>query len=103
MFIKDSRLQKRQIDTWMGFKAPPVTKGDDLVAFLEETKIAINKIRSRGGTVIFVRPPSSNGILEREKRFPRKQYWDRLLEYTNTPGIHFADYPATANLSCPEW
>lgn len=103
MFLKDTRLQKKQIDTWMGFKIPPVIKGDTLMTFLKETKAAIDKIRSRGGVVVFVRPPSSKGILEREKRFPRQQYWDRLLEYTNTPGIHFLDYPATANLTCPEW
>jgi hypothetical protein len=103
MFLKDIRLQQEQIGTWMGFKIPPVVKEDKLVAFLEETKVAIDKIRSRGGVVVFVRPPSSKGILEREKRFSRQQYWYRLLEYTNTPGIHFADYPETANLTCPEW
>jgi hypothetical protein len=104
MFVKDPRLQKRQIDIWMGLPKLPPVKGDTLTAFLEETKAAIDKIRSRGGIVIFVRPPSSGGVLASEKvRYPRQQYWDRLLEYTNTPGIHYADYPATANLACPEW
>jgi len=25
-----------------------------------------------------------------------------MLEYTNTPGIHYADYPGTSNLMCIE-
>ena len=77
--------------------------GDTLKAVCKGIKMSIDKIRSRGGLVIFVRPPSSGEVLENEKRtFPREQYWDRLLEYTNTPGIHFSDYPAIANFSCPE-
>jgi hypothetical protein len=35
--------------------------------------------------------------------YPRQKYWDYLLEYTTTPGIHYADYPGTANLICAEW
>ena len=35
--------------------------------------------------------------------YPREEYWDPLLKYTNTPGIHYADYPAIANFVCPEW
>jgi hypothetical protein len=35
--------------------------------------------------------------------YPRDQYWEPLLKYTNTPGIHYADYPAIANFVCPEW
>jgi hypothetical protein len=26
-----------------------------------------------------------------------------MLKYTATDGIHFKDYPATANMICPEW
>jgi len=104
MFLADTRLQKRQIAIWMGTPKPPVIKGDTLLAFLKETSAAIDKIRSRGGNVVFVRPPSSGGVLESEKlRYPRQLYWDSLLEYTRTPGIHYADYPETAHLACPEW
>ena len=87
-----------------GIKRASPIKGDTLLAFLEQTKKAIDKIRARGGTVVFVRPPSDGPYIEMETRlYPRQKYWDRLLEYTKTPGIHYADYPGTANLVCAEW
>lgn len=105
MFIGDPALQKKQKDFWMrGIKRASPIKGDTLRAFLEQTKKAIDKIRSRGGVVVFVRPPSDGPYIEMENRlYPRQKYWDYLLEYTKTPGIHYADYPATANLICVEW
>ena len=101
MFLSDRRLQQIQKSNWE--KLIPGAKGDTLTMMLKGFKAAIDKIRSRGGIVIFVRPPSSGELLEKEKRvFPRQEYWDRLLAYTNTPGIHYSDYPATANFICPE-
>ena len=35
--------------------------------------------------------------------YPRDKYWDRLLAATGCAGIHFEDYPATANFVCPEF
>ena len=105
MFLADPQLQKRQKDFWTrGIKRASPIKGDTLHAFLEQTKKAIDKIRARGGIVVFVRPPSDGPYIEMENRlYPRQKYWDYLLEYTNTPGIHYADYPGTANLICAEW
>ena len=105
MFLADPQLQKRQKDFWTrGIKRASPIKGDTLHAFLEQTKKAIDKIRARGGIVVFVRPPSDGPYIEMENRlYPRQKYWDYLLEYTNTPGIHYADYPGTANLTCAEW
>jgi len=109
MFLSDPHLQKRQKDVMIRvmitvMNTPPFLKGDNLDALLKGIKTSIDKIRSRGGLVMFVRPPSSGDLLENEKRvFPRQQYWDRLLAYTNTPGIHFSDYPGIANFACPEW
>jgi hypothetical protein len=66
-------------------------------------KNAFEKIKSRGGTVMLIRPPSNGVHLDREvKIFPRKQYWDYLLQYSDIPGIHYADYPATAGMICTE-
>lgn len=107
MFLADSNLQKMQIEVWKkgivtSNKTPPV-KGDALIAFVKGFKESIDKIRSRGGSVVFVRPPSGGLCLKNENDlFPRKKYWDYLLEYTNTPGIYFSDYPETANFVCLE-
>ncbi len=106
-FLSDSNLQKKQIANWtkMGalMKAPAIA-GDSLNLIFEEVKSAINKINARGGRVIFVRTPSSGGYLETENFvYPRNNYWEPLLKYTNTQGVHFKDYPETANMICPEW
>jgi len=109
MFLADPNLQKRQIDAWTrlptsAINKPSPMRGDTLMAVLKGIKMSVDRIRSRGGRVIFVRPPSSGNLLVNEERiYPRQQYWDRLLEYTHVPGIHFLDHPAIAHFSCPEW
>lgn len=105
MFLADPQMQKQQHDFWTrGIKRATPIKGDTLRAFLAQTKKAIDKIKARGGIVVFVRPPSNGPYIEMENRlYPRQKYWDYLLEYTNTPGVHYADYPGTANLMCAEW
>ena len=114
MFLSDEHLQKIQINNWVqrnGWIKKCLTdktirgiKGDSLSAMLDQIKTAIDKIKSRGGQVIFVRPPSSGGYKKAEEIvYPRDEYWDKMLAYTNTPGIYYADYPETANFVCPEW
>ena len=71
---------------------------------LETTRANVEKIRAKGGKVIFVRLPSSGGLRELEKKTtPREIYWDQLIESTQSPGIHFEDYPELRNFDCPEW
>lgn len=66
--------------------------------------VAIAKLRARGVPVIFVREPSSGEYLANEERaFPRSMAWDRLLEKTGAPGIHFLDYPQMQHYDIPEW
>ncbi len=107
MFLTNPQLIKRQTDCWIKLGAlnrTPGIKGDMLEAVFKEVKDAVDKIRARGGKVVFVRMPCSGTYLESETAaYPREQYWDPLLKYTNTPGIHYADYPAIANFVCPEW
>lgn len=107
MFVGSKSLQQKQINNWIILGAldkKPAIKGDSLEAVFKSIKADIDKIKARGGTVLFVRTPSSGGYLETERIvYPRNQYWDRLLTYTNTPGIHFEDYPETAHFICPEW
>lgn len=69
-----------------------------------ETAAAIEKIRARGGRVVFVRFPHTGWVKEvEEMATPRAPTWDRILRETGVPGIHFADHPELAGFDCPEW
>ena len=109
MFLANAGIRKKQMGLWskgtlaIAEKAPRF-RGDTVEVLLKQIKQSVDKICARGGSVIFVRPPSNGPFLEVENRvFPRHAYWDRLLEFTNAPGIHFTDYPETSHLVCPEW
>ncbi|MEP6615749.1 MAG: hypothetical protein ABJA57_04190 [Ginsengibacter sp.] len=106
-FLQNPAKLKKQTDNWtiLGAldKTPGIT-GDSLISVFQELKTSIDKIKARGGKVLFVRTPSSGGYWETEHIvYPKEKYWDPMLAYTNTPGIHFKDYPEIASLSCPEW
>ncbi|MFN2622950.1 MAG: hypothetical protein ABR611_08910 [Chthoniobacterales bacterium] len=65
---------------------------------------AIEKIRRRGGKIVFVRFPHTGGLKELEDRLtPRAQTWDPLLKMTNAPGIYYSDFPELSGFDCPEW
>jgi hypothetical protein len=106
-FVADTNQQNVVKEIWsQGLQrrlAPHLSSGK-LDSIFYSVKADVDKIRARGGKVLFVRPPSSGPFKEAElKGFPRTIYWDRLLTYTDCNGIHYADYPATADFICPEW
>jgi hypothetical protein len=69
-----------------------------------QTKEAIDRIRARGGRVVFVRFPYTGWLKEVEDHAtPRAETWDRMLRETGAPGIHFEDHPELASFDCPEW
>ena len=106
-FVNDT-AQHNQVKAIWGFFAsletgPPLS-GAPLDSLLETVKQATDKIKARGGRVLFVRTPSSGPFWAGEQQgYPREKYWDRLLSYTNTPGIHFMDDKATDHYVCPEF
>lgn len=107
-FVADTNLQNKVKGIWQAIgkmmstmPRPTPAQEDSIFTTIQND---IDKIKARGGQVIFVRTPSSGPVLMGEKMgFPRKKYWDRLLALTNCQGIHFEDYPETANMICPEW
>ena len=106
-FETDTNQQNQVRGIWDFFrklsKDPPAS-GTKLDSIFTSVKSAIDKIKARGGQVIFVRTPSSGPYLMGEKKgFPREKYWDRLLTFTNCKGIHFEDYSAIAHFECPEF
>jgi hypothetical protein len=107
-FLVDTALQGQVENVWRfvidrGRKAPP-PKEDPLPSILQSIKDDVDKIKARGGEVVFLRPPSSGLFRAVEQGgFPRSKYWDPLLAFTHCPGIHYSDYPSIDHFICPEW
>ena len=66
----------------------------DMEQRITEYKTAVDRIEGRGGKVVFVHLPS-DGRLKKlvDEHFPRKQYFDRLVNVTGCLGIHYLDHP----------
>ncbi len=105
-FVTDTSINHKVINVWhkiMGGPPPPPMPDTVLLAICTSVKKNIDKIKARGGNVVFVRTPSSGAVFEGEKMgFPREKFWSRLLKETNCKGFYFTDYPALANMICPE-
>jgi len=69
-----------------------------------DTKALVDKLRARGGKIVFVRFPMSGDLKTFEDQTtPRGPTWDRLLKETAAPGVYFEDFPELASFTCPEW
>ena len=61
---------------------------------IREYNSAIRTIENRGGQVVFVHFPGDGQLKAMaEEHFPRKDYYDRVVEETGCFSIHFQDYP----------
>ena len=90
---------------WKGFKekfpyTPKLIAGGQARA-----KIAVDKIRARGGDVVFIRPPSAPQLrVNEEAQVPKAKGWDVILRNTNSVGVHADELPASVQgLEIPEW
>jgi hypothetical protein len=113
---RPGRLQDRVKNGWIALFTPPPPPsfvppeafGAKMNAAREQrfndTIAAIQKLRARGGKVVFVRFPVSGELKQVEDKFtPRAKTWDPLLQASATPGIYFEDFPELASFECPEW
>ena len=106
-FLADTNLRNKVRGIWGSVSkldpTPPV-KGKALLDIMQSVKNDIDKIRARGGDVLFVRTPSSGPFFMGEsKGYPRTVYFDKLLQFTGCKGIFFTDYPALNHFVCPEF
>ncbi len=107
LFLSDTAQQHQQQNVWGTFgrmnKTPPLS-GTPLDSLMQVVKSDVDKIKARGGKVLFVRTPSSGPYLEKENLgFPRDKYWDRLLVETGCQGMYFKDFPPIDHYQCPEF
>ena len=66
----------------------------DMDLLVEQYKRDVATIESRGGRVVFIRPPSDDKYYAFElEHYPREKFFDRIVKETGCLGIHFKDYP----------
>jgi hypothetical protein len=103
---RDAAWQEQTKRTWMGLlrgRLPPLTE-EVRQRVIADTVRDVQRIRARGGEVVFVRPPSAGGFLDEERqRVPRERIWDALIAGTGTVGVHWEDYPELRDVEIPEW
>ncbi|MBA3962045.1 MAG: hypothetical protein H0X40_09100 [Chthoniobacterales bacterium] len=113
---RPERLQEKVKSRWARLFTPPpaprfippevfaAKNREALAARFRDTQTAVQKLRARGGRIVFVRLPLSGELKTYEdKTTPREQMWEPLLQQTKAPGIYFEDFPELAGFTCPEW
>ena len=101
---QDAYLREHARRVWLKEFTGPVPTRDAIDAVIARTRTDIERIRARGGEVVWVRPPSIGPLFASETvRFPRQQVWDRLVQETGSVGVHFEDYAFTRDLWLPDW
>jgi hypothetical protein len=100
--VTDTAFANTIITVWkfFGKGAPPPDKEATMAYFLKDAE----KFKAKGGNLILIRCPSSDGLRAGENQvLPRKDFWDDLVEKANVKSYHFEDYEQLKNLKCPEW
>jgi len=112
----DSPLAKKIQQIWLPLFTPPPpptyvprgifmeNMGKAIEGRFQNIAKAVEKLRSRGGKIVFVRFPNSGGLKALEDKLnPRARDWERILKDTNAPGIYWEDHPELSTFVCPEW
>jgi hypothetical protein len=101
---RDDYLRLHARAVWMDLFSGTAVTDETVTRVSQSSKADIDRIRSRGGEVVWVRPPSDGPILGIEQtRYPRQKVWDRLVYDTASFGVYFEDYPVMQHLACPDW
>ena len=99
--LQKERLQSAK-DVYAGFSKSIST--DNFFSGAKNLEKNVNKIRSRGGDVVFVRFPTSGEYLKLDEYyFPKSIYWDKLSDSTNLKTINSLDYPTLRLFHCPDY
>jgi len=85
--------------------APPDSFPQEKVdSVISDFKAGVEKLRTRGGDVVFLRLPYEGGYeMVEDMGFPRERFWDLLIKETDTVGIAFHDYSELQGHELIEW
>lgn len=101
--VTDTAFANSVKSVWKFFMSgdrPPPDKEGTMTFFLKD----LEKFKARGGKVILVRLPSSGFFHDLETNgFPRKDFWDVLVQKANVPAYYYSDYKELSGFDTPEW
>jgi hypothetical protein len=81
----------------------PPTKLVEWLPQIEKVNEMTRKIIDRGGNVVLLRLPTSNGHWELDDEYyPKETYWDRLAERSYAPAVHFLDIKGLSDFDLPD-
>ena len=76
---------------------------EEWLAVAQSFEPAVDRIRQRGGEVVFtVFPVSPERAAIDEQHFPRTEYWDRFARSTAAHTLHWNDVPTLRGFECPD-
>jgi hypothetical protein len=105
--LQDEAYRQEAKDIWARFRAPGRRRDlsdADVSAIIADVRRDVERIRARGGEVVFIRMPYEGVYTQIEDRgFPRQRFWDRLVAETNSVGVAWQDYPELQGYELPEW
>ena len=100
----DPEYRARTRWAWKGFKDKFPYTPQLIAQGHARAKTAVDKIRARGGEVVFVRPPSAPDLrVNEEAQVPKAVGWDHLLRNSRSVGVHADDLANAQQLTLPEW
>jgi hypothetical protein len=100
----DPVIRARSRWAWKGFKEKFPFTPQLIAKGQARAKAAVDKIRARGGDVVFVRPPSAPELrVNEEAQVPKTKGWNLLLRDTRSVGVHIDDLASAQGLPLPEW
>ncbi|GAB4123675.1 MAG: hypothetical protein Tsb0027_21720 [Wenzhouxiangellaceae bacterium] len=71
---------------------------------IQRAAAAVAKLHRRDVPVVFVQMPYTGHYAKSEPDIaPRELTWDRLIEETDAPGLHFMDHIEMQGYDLPEW
>lgn len=103
--VEDEPYRQQAIAVWPlmpGRGTPPPTE-PQIQAVIAEVRRDVEKIRAKGGDVIFALHPVEGIFLKAESTvFHRSRHFDRLVRETGAIGIHYEDHPRLQGYRLPE-
>lgn len=89
ILVKASKWTQEKIEEW--------------TEQIAEVEILVDRIVSRGGTVVFVVFPVADMVLSvPERYYPKAEFWDGFARTTKGIAVHFLDVPTLRDFDLPD-